>query len=183
LVLKASGRAVWGFFVGREDMIFYCPHCWKELPDGRKVCPHCRQNISSWDVRAFTDKLLQALSHPEPMTQTRAVYILGEKRATEALGALTRLFRQSKNPFLQSEIIDALGKIGGSEAVSPLIEALYHPSFIVRGEAAKVLVKFPGSRVVKRALERTLKDPSSYVREIGKQSIERLQSAPEQKGE
>jgi len=152
-------------------MIFYCPHCWKELPDAREVCPRCRQNISTWDVKEFTGKLLQALSHPEPMTQTRAVYLLGEKKSKDALGPLTRLLRRIKNPFLQSEIIDAIGKIGGSEAVSPLIEALHHPSFIVRGEAAKALAKFPENGVVKRALERTLKDPSSYVRELGKQSI------------
>lgn len=153
------------------------------MPDAREVCPHCRHNIFSWDVKTFKDKLLQALSHPEPMTQMRAVYLLGEKKSKSALEPLTRLFRQTKNPFLQSEIIDALGKIGGSEAVSPLIEALYHSSFIVRGEAAKALAKFPENGVVKRALERTLKDPSSYVRELGKQSIAGLQSTPELKGE
>jgi len=99
-------------------MIFYCPHCWKELPDGEAFCPYCRKKISSWDVKTFTDKLLGALCHPEPTTQTRAVYILGERKSEEALGPLARLFRQSKNPFLKSEIAAAAGKIGGSEALA-----------------------------------------------------------------
>jgi HEAT repeat protein len=155
-------------------MVLYCPHCWKELPGAREVCPNCRQRISSWDEKAFTDKLLQALSHPEPETPVRAVYILGEKGMTEAVGLLARLFRRSRDLFLQGEVIEAMGKIGGDEALSLLVEALSHPSFFVRGEAVKGLSRFPGNRTIRRALEQSLKDPSSYVREIGRETISRL---------
>jgi HEAT repeat protein len=109
------------------------------------------------------------------MTQTRAVYLLGEKRMAETVGALRQLFRRSKNPFLQSEVIEAIGKMGGAASVSLLIEALRHPSFIVRGEAAKALGTCSGHGIVKQALARALKDPSSYVRERGKEALERLQ--------
>jgi predicted amidophosphoribosyltransferase len=61
-------------------MVFYCPNCWKELPGAREICPNCAQRISSWDEKAFTEKLMQALSHPEPETPVRAVHILGEKK-------------------------------------------------------------------------------------------------------
>jgi hypothetical protein len=122
---------------------------------------------------------LQALSHPEAGTPVRAVYILGEKRTTDAVGALTRLFRRSKDPFLQGEVIEAMSKIGGDGAFSLLVEALHHPSFIVRGEAAKALSRFPGTGSVKHALERALTDPSSYVREMGKQAISHLRSTNE----
>jgi HEAT repeats len=164
-------------------MVFYCPNCWKELPGAREVCRRCGQKISSWDDKVFTGKLLQALSHPEPETPARAVYILGEKKTTEAVGALARLFRRSKDPFLQGEVIEAMGKIGGDAAFSLLVEALHHPSFIVRGEAAKALSRFPGTGSVKRALEQALTDPSSYVREIGKQAISHLRCTNESRGD
>jgi HEAT repeat protein len=164
-------------------VIFYCPYCWKELPSEQQVCAHCHERISSWDEKAFTDKLLHALSHPEPMTQMRAVYLLGEKRITEAVGALRKLFRRSKNPFLQSEIIEAAGKIGDEVAVSLLMEALNHSSFIVRGEAVRSLTKIPSNGVIKKALDGALEDPSSYVREIGKEARERLRRISEAKGE
>lgn len=112
-------------------MVFYCPNCWKELPGEQQLCPHCGQKISSWDEKAFTDKLLQALSHPEPETQMRAVYLLGERRTQEAVGVLTQLFRRTPNPFLKGEVVEAIGKIGGDSVFSLLMEALHHPSFIV----------------------------------------------------
>jgi HEAT repeat protein len=164
-------------------MVFYCPNCWKELSGAQEGCPYCGQKISSWDEKAFTDKLLQTLSHPEPETPARAVYILGERKTTEAVAALTRLFQRSKNPFLEGEIIEAMGKIGGDAAFSLLVEALHHSSFIVRGEAAKALSRFPGNGTVKRALEQALKDPSSYVREIGREAINRLRGSSQLKGE
>ena len=142
-----------------------------------------RHKISSWGEKGFTDKLLQALSHPEPETAIRAVYLLGEKRTTEAVDTLVRLFRRTKNPFLQSEVVEAIGKIGGDSVFSLLMEALHHPSFIVRGEAAKALAKFPGKSTVKRALEQTLKAPSSYAREIGREAITYLGSMNESRGD
>jgi HEAT repeat protein len=76
-----------------------------------------------------------------------------------------------------------MGKIGGEEALALLMEALRHPSFIVRGEAAKALSKFPGNGIIRRALEQTLKDLSPYVREIGREAIGRLRSLSLVKGE
>ena len=164
-------------------MVFYCPNCWKAFSGEQQLCPHCAHKISSWGEKGFTDKLLQALSHPEPETAIRAVYLLGEKRTTEAVDTLVRLFWRTKNPFLQSEVVEAIGKIGGDSVFSLLMEALHHPSFIVRGEAAKALAKFPGKSTVKRALEQTLKDPSSYVREIGREAITYLGSMNESRGD
>jgi len=158
-------------------MIFYCPHCWKELPDRQVSCPYCHEHISSWDVKTFTDKLLGALYHPEPTTQTRAVYILGERKSEEALGPLVRLFRQSKNPFLQSEIVGAAGKIGGSEALAFVVQALQQDSFMVRSEAAHALGVFVGDHTAKRALAAALEDASPYVRESARKAWEQLRCA------
>jgi len=157
-------------------MTFFCPNCWRELPGMQRHCAQCGKEISAWDEKTFTDKLIQALSHPEPMTQLRAVYFLGEKRASDAVEALTRLFRQSSNPFVQSEVLEAIGKIGADSARALLVEALRYPSFIVRGEAAKALGLFRGHRVAEQALTQALKDPSSYVRERAKEALVRLQA-------
>jgi HEAT repeat protein len=161
-------------------MIFYCPNCWSELPDGQRVCQRCNQEVSLWDEKTFEAKLLQSLSHPEPMTQWRAVYLLGEKKATHALGALAELFRRALNPFLKSEVVEAVAKIGGESGRSLLIEALQDPSFIVRGEAVKALGKFSG-RDAERALEKGLKDPSSYVRETARRTMDCLGSTNQAK--
>jgi HEAT repeat protein len=155
-------------------MIFYCPNCWTELPESQRLCSRCDQEVSAWDEKTFEAKLLQSLSHPEPVTQMRAVYLLGEKKATQAIGVLAGLFRRTSNPFLKGEVVEAVAKIGGDSACSLLIEALQDPGFIVRGEAVKALEKFSGRDVVERALADSLKDPSSYVREMRMKTIDSL---------
>ncbi len=157
-------------------MVFYCPNCWSELAYGQQVCARCQQEVSSWDEKTFTAKLLQSLSHPEPMTQMRAVYLLGEKKAAQSVGALADVFRRTANPFLKSEVIEAVAKIGTESACSLLIEAFQDPSFIVRGEAVKGLGKFSGQGAAERALADGLKDPSSYVREMAMKTIHSLRS-------
>lgn len=152
-------------------MIFYCPNCWEEFSTDKQICPHCGEDLSTWGEKKQCEKLLRALSHPEPETQIRAVYLLGEKRMQEAVDDLKTLFKRSVNPFLQSEVIEALGKIDGVSAMSVLIEALRHPSFIVRGEAVKALARFTRNGDIQAALKRSLKDPSTYVREMAKAAI------------
>ncbi len=158
-------------------VIFYCPNCWREITQEQRVCVHCGQQISLWDEKTFTEKLISALSHPEPTTQDRAIYLLGERKATEAVSALTALYRRSGSPFLQAEIIEAIGKIGGESGYALLTEALRHPSFIVRVEAVKALACFRTYEDVRPALERALNDPSSCVRERCRKTLERLEEA------
>lgn len=155
-------------------MIFYCPNCWRELSDGQRLCALCHRAVSAWDEKTFEAKLLQAILHPEPMTQNRAVYLLGEKKSSQALGPLAELFRQTLNPFLKSEIVEAAAKIGGEGACSLLIEALRDPSFIVRGKAVEALADFSGSDIVERELKHCLVDPSSYVRGMARRAIDSL---------
>jgi HEAT repeat protein len=152
-------------------MIFYCPNCWREIADDKEACSHCGENPSSWEAKKYSAKLIEALAHPEPDTRSRAVYLLGEKRTVEAVEPLFSLFRRSVNPFLQGEVIEALGKIGGLSTIPVLMDALRHPSFVVRGEAVKALAKFPRNGRIQAALKRSAKDPSAYVREIVKDAL------------
>jgi HEAT repeat protein len=152
-------------------MIFFCPNCWKEIAEDRLVCSQCGARISSWDEKAFTAKLVQALSHPEPETQMRAVYLLGETKAVSAFGALVQLYRNTTDLFLQAEVIKAADKIGGDSAFSLLIEALGHRSYIVRREAATALTKYPEKGIVKQALGRARDDRSATAHDIKTETI------------
>lgn len=122
-------------------MTFFCPNCWKKMAEEQLVCSQCRASISNWETKTFAAKLLQALSHPEPQTQMRAVYLLGETKNASALDALAQLFRTSRDPFLQAEVIKGVNKIGGNFVIPLLIEALKHSSFIVQRESRTALLK------------------------------------------
>ena len=125
---------------------------------------------------------MQSLSHPEPMTQMRAVYLLGAKKTTQAVGALAELFRRTSNPFLKSEVVEAVAKIGGESACSLLMEALQDLSFIVRAEVFSAMSKFSDRNLVERAVEHALNDPSSFVCDMAREAIDSLESANQKKG-
>lgn len=57
---------------------FFCRSCWSEIAPRTERCTHCGVDVRSLDERAFHDKLLGALNHPEPETRARAAHILGE---------------------------------------------------------------------------------------------------------
>jgi HEAT repeat protein len=119
---------------------FYCPNCWAEIPDSTTICPHCHTNISERISEAdYTDKLISALRHKEPMTPVRAAWVLGERREQKAVPALTKILRKGKNAFLVESAVEALGKIGGSTASDAVRAAAHHPSLRVRVKARDVL--------------------------------------------
>jgi HEAT repeat protein len=93
---------------------FYCPNCWGEVSESTTVCPHCHTDI--WErisQEEYTDKLIAALRHKEPMTPVRAAWILGERREQKAVSALTKIVRKGKDAFLVESAVEALGKIAG----------------------------------------------------------------------
>ena len=97
---------------------FYCPDCWAEVPESATVCPHCYTNISERISQAdYTDKLIAALRHKEPMTPMRAACILGERREPKAVPALTKIVGKGKDAFVVESAVEALGKIGGEHGV------------------------------------------------------------------
>lgn len=104
------------------------------------MCPHCHSNISERISQAdYTEKLIAALRHKEPMTPVRAAWILGERREEEAVPALTKIVRKARDPFLVESAVEALGKIGGSAATSTVRAATQHSSLRVRVKARDLL--------------------------------------------
>ena len=151
---------------------FFCPHCWHELQKEVPICPHCGEPLASWGKKAYTDKLRQALVHPEPQTQRRAVYLLGEKQIKEAIDDLVALFHRTRDPLLAGEVVRALRKIGSKPTFQALAEALFHPSFIVRAEGVEALASFPTEQIVPLLLQRALQDSSPSVRAAARRVLE-----------
>lgn len=121
-------------------MVFFCQHCFKEIPPDATLCPYCGADIKSYDARSFEDKLIHALKHPLPETVGIAITVLGKIRSVRAIKPLKKLFSTSSDPYIQKEILDALFVIGGKEAERFVKKMLSHENVIVRKEA-EMLVK------------------------------------------
>jgi len=153
-------------------LTFFCPSCWHELKRNVTVCPYCGEPPASWIKKAYADKLRQALSHPKPQTQRRAVYFLGEKQVKEAIDDLEALLHRTRDPILAGEVVRALRKIGSKPTFHALTEALSHPSFVVRTESVEALASFPTEKIVPLLLQRALQDPSPSVRAAARRVLE-----------
>lgn len=99
-------------------MIYYCPHCWREVKAQTGICPFCRGNITMAAHRSFDDKLIAALHHPEPQTPLRVSAILGKRKTAAALPALrarlTEELKKSKpDPYLAATLIKTIYTLGG----------------------------------------------------------------------
>jgi HEAT repeat protein len=75
------------------------------------------------DRSPYKEKLIRALRHPEPETRTRAVEILGEIKAQEAVVPLRELLNDASDPFLIGSVIKTLSEIEGKTLIEE-IEAL-----------------------------------------------------------
>jgi HEAT repeat protein len=89
-----------------------------------------------WDSKDMVDKLILALDHPDHETSMRAAWILGERREARAAAALAALVRRTKDVYVATAAVEALGKIGTREALGFLNTLSSYPARMVR-EAAK----------------------------------------------
>ena len=155
-------------------MVIYCTRCWKDNPAGSEVCSRCGAKLEA-DNRTFVAKLIQALSHPEPMTVERAAWILGELKASEAIIPLVHLLEMSQDMGAQEKAVEALGKIGDSSAVDVLASESAHWPLRVRVQVAEALDKIGGPKAEK-VLRTMLKDSSSQVQETANKALKTLES-------
>jgi HEAT repeat protein len=114
------------------------------------------------DEDTYFDKVLQsALHHGRREKRREMVYILGELRDTRALDALKTIMTE-EDPYLVSEAVEAIGKIGGPEAMEQLQIMIQHPSFMVRGIVALAVGEMDHPKR-DELLNQLLKDSSPYV--------------------
>jgi hypothetical protein len=129
-------------------VVFYCPSCWEETPEGSAQCPHCDADLAEADRQPFTIKLRRALRHRESQTAVRAAWILGELRERSAVADLVGVLESVRDPYLAEAAAVALGKIGDEQAVPALASAARKGALCVRRAAAEALKRLeatPGS--------------------------------------
>src|SRR3972149_10363968 len=86
---------------GWSSMIFYCPACWREVPELIHVCPYCKVDVERLTLEQdYAQKLIAALDHPEPTTPVRVAWILGVRKETRAIPRLARPVRESDDPYI-----------------------------------------------------------------------------------
>ncbi len=103
-------------------MTHFCPSCWSEI-GAECVCLVCGTDIEEMSAATYTEKLLQALYHPEPTVPVRAATILGQLGSTSAVEPLIQLAALTPDLYLQEAAIRALGQIGDARAL-PLLNKL-----------------------------------------------------------
>jgi HEAT repeat protein len=118
-------------------MRWYCPGCWCDFGEDLANCPHCGLDIHAfWDSKDYVEKLILALSHPEPTTPVRAAELLGRVRAAQAVEPLMRLVGESADIFVVQAAMRALAAIGTTTARRFLETLSSHPAEWIRAEAA-----------------------------------------------
>jgi len=121
----------------------YCYSCYALNSGEDEICQYCGQSLKARQGEDYIDKLIWALNHRDKEVVSRAVTILGMlgPEAYRALPALEKAFKAHKDdPYLQSEIVLAIGRIGGPRAKSFLLDIKRHPgSVMVERALAQVL--------------------------------------------
>lgn len=105
-------------------MIRYCPSCWSQNTYEAKTCMSCGASLDE-KGKAFADRLIEAIGHPEPTRAVIAVEILGrlgEERAVTAL--LIRLARRPDSMDVTTAVAETLGSIGAQQAIPGLADVL-----------------------------------------------------------
>lgn len=105
-------------------MIRYCPACWAENLYEAAVCAACGVSLHETG-KAFADRLIDALGHPEPTRAALAAEILGRLREERAVAALlARLARKPDSMDVTTAMARTLGLIGVQQAVPGLAAVL-----------------------------------------------------------
>jgi len=103
-----------------DQLTFYCPRCWKEVPDGAQVCSHCQASLEGITNEKFFDKLIDALRHPVSAQAAFAAQTLGWLGNWRAVEPLLGTLGRTRDPEVQEAVIRSLGMLGDARAVSVL---------------------------------------------------------------
>lgn len=149
---------------------YFCRKCWAEVDPKDANCRRCGASLTEGDGEDFVADLIAALRHPAPHNRRHAAWILGELRAQAALPALTAATGTKSDPDLLEGVAEALGKIGGDEAVEGLQRLLRGSYLSVRAKAVEALGRIEGQRATD-ALHEALNDPNGVVRNLAAEAL------------
>jgi hypothetical protein len=111
---------------------FFCPQCWKEIPESALECPHCCYDLSGYERLSYEEKLILALRHPLPENQLMAVRLLGDLRSVRAVDCFQKMLAIETEFYLVREVVRSLRRIGTAEAAAAVMGLRGHPSHLVR---------------------------------------------------
>jgi HEAT repeat protein/GTPase SAR1 family protein len=132
-----------------------------EVPHVRQAAAFALANIK--DERAV-EPLLDQLSDELTGIQSTAAYALGQIGDARAVGPLSGRIRRSKEPRVISAMANALGQIGGPQALESLLALSSHADEAIRAETARALGHFADPEAI-RSLRHSLSDVGHSVRQ------------------
>ena len=113
------------------------------------------------------------LNSPNPRQRSQAAQELGRLKADYAVPNLITLLKEDVNTYVRSAAAEALGHIGKSDAIFPLMDALHDPCSFVRRAAAIALGQMQ-AKEAQGALLNALDDGNFYVRRAAINAIGKL---------
>lgn len=126
--------------------------------------------------KTFAEKLIEALKHSDPRVRRDAAWLLGKKRAKEAVCELiTAIEKNRSDPYLLSTIAESLGQISEPCALLPLANLLLSSYLPVRVKAAWALSQLGDPHAVTYLLA-ALDDPNLVVRQAVRHALEELEN-------
>lgn len=126
---------------------------------------------------AYVKNLIKALSHWRALKRREAAYLLGEKRAPQAVPALVAVLESTEDPYVKMEAAGALGKIGGPQAIAALLRCLETQQALpVRLAAVEGLARQPVSSEIIASLRRAAEsDPNEIMRRHARRTVQELE--------
>ena len=114
------------------------------------------------------------LTHSDGIVRTRAVCILAEMAAENAVMPIGNVLKLDNNALVRHEAAFSLGQLGFTRGIKALADAVEKdPSFFVRHEAA-VALGVIGSEEARETLEHALTDENEEVRESAEVALANL---------
>jgi HEAT repeat protein len=130
--------------------------------DRTKLFEEMERQFESKDEEYFKN----LLKHDDGIVRTRAVCILADIAAENAVEPIGEVLKHDSNALVRHEAAFSLGQLGFTSGIQALSDAVESdPSFFVRHEAA-VALGVIGSEDARKTLEESLRsDKSEEVRE------------------
>jgi deoxyhypusine monooxygenase len=114
------------------------------------------------------------LFHDDGIVRTRAVCILADMAAENAVDPIASVLKNDKNALVRHEAAFSLGQLGFTSGIRALADAVESdPSFFVRHEAA-VALGVIGSEDARSTLVKALTDVSEEVQESAEVALANL---------
>jgi deoxyhypusine monooxygenase len=138
--------------------------------DRTKLFEEMERQFDSQNAQYFKD----LLTHDDGIVRTRAVCILADMAAENAVKPIGDVLKRDTNALVRHEAAFSLGQLGFTSGIQALADAVENdPSFFVRHEAA-VALGVIGSEDARGTLERALADESEEVRESAEVALANL---------